>query len=459
VLVSTEVGSEGLDFQFCHFLVNYDLPWNPMVVDQRIGRIDRFGQESKVVHIISLVASGTVDERILAKLYERIGLFKRSIGALNTILGETVNELAKEFISGELTPAEAERRVDEAASAIQRREIQSEDLERRAGELFGHDEYIRGEMDRVKRLGRYITHEALVSLVEGYLAAKHPNVSLKRDADGVVSVRLTAELRRELRSTAAKKRVDRDWIERERGDRLFLTTDGAMANRRPDLDLLNVGHPLVAAAVQASSELLVDAVARAGKATLRLTHDEERELPDGVVFTALFAHDIDGMRRRRVLDCVAWSTRDEELMEPELAERLLHLVIESGREWERGSNAPPLTGEVLGKIESEARRRSKNLREVETDECEALFIRRERALQAEYDHRARKLEQKIKTARTNRREERIVRLFEAQLDKQRDRLSRELERLSQCRAPRLALSEPLAICAVEVRRAQASNDG
>ena len=48
VMVSTEVGSEGLDFQFCYHLVNYDLPWNPMVVEQRIGRIDRFGQEHDV---------------------------------------------------------------------------------------------------------------------------------------------------------------------------------------------------------------------------------------------------------------------------------------------------------------------------------------------------------------------------------------------------------------------------
>ena len=54
VLVSTEVGSEGLDFQFCHYLVNYDLPWNPMVVEQRIGRIDRFGQRSPFVRIYSL---------------------------------------------------------------------------------------------------------------------------------------------------------------------------------------------------------------------------------------------------------------------------------------------------------------------------------------------------------------------------------------------------------------------
>lgn len=51
VLLSSEVGSEGLDMQFCDIICNYDLPWNPMVIEQRIGRIDRFGQKSSRVHI------------------------------------------------------------------------------------------------------------------------------------------------------------------------------------------------------------------------------------------------------------------------------------------------------------------------------------------------------------------------------------------------------------------------
>jgi ERCC4-related helicase len=82
VLVSTEVGSEGLDFQFCHHVVNYDLPWNPMVVEQRMGRIDRYGQESPWIQIHNLVVNGTVEERILVRLYRRIGIFEKSIGDL-----------------------------------------------------------------------------------------------------------------------------------------------------------------------------------------------------------------------------------------------------------------------------------------------------------------------------------------------------------------------------------------
>ncbi len=69
VLLSSEVGSEGLDFQFCSVLVNYDLPWNPMVVEQRIGRLDRLGQKSETVTIINFSVAGTIDGDILERLY------------------------------------------------------------------------------------------------------------------------------------------------------------------------------------------------------------------------------------------------------------------------------------------------------------------------------------------------------------------------------------------------------
>src|SRR5439155_22074222 len=61
VLLSSEVRSEGLDFQFCEALVNYDIPWNPMRIEQRIGRIDRYGQANETVAIYNLITPGTVD--------------------------------------------------------------------------------------------------------------------------------------------------------------------------------------------------------------------------------------------------------------------------------------------------------------------------------------------------------------------------------------------------------------
>lgn len=80
VLLSSEVGCEGLDYQFCDCLMNYDLPWNPMRIEQRIGRIDRYGQKSETVAIYNFITPGTVDADIYQRCLMRIGIFRRSLG-------------------------------------------------------------------------------------------------------------------------------------------------------------------------------------------------------------------------------------------------------------------------------------------------------------------------------------------------------------------------------------------
>ncbi len=95
VLLSSEVGSEGLDFQFCDALVNYDIPWNPMRIEQRIGRIDRYGQASQTVAIYNFVTPGTVDFDIFNRCLLRIGVFERAIGGSEAILGEDCRGAAR----------------------------------------------------------------------------------------------------------------------------------------------------------------------------------------------------------------------------------------------------------------------------------------------------------------------------------------------------------------------------
>jgi SNF2 family DNA or RNA helicase len=86
VLLSTDVGSEGLNLQFCHRLVNFDLPWNPMRIEQRIGRLHRIGQEHPV-EVVNLCLTGSIEERILRILDERINLFELVVGEVEMILG------------------------------------------------------------------------------------------------------------------------------------------------------------------------------------------------------------------------------------------------------------------------------------------------------------------------------------------------------------------------------------
>ena len=86
VLLSTESGGEGRNLQFCHRLINFDIPWNPMRLEQRIGRLHRIGQNHPV-QVTNLVAAGTMEQHILHILDEKINMFQLVIGELDMILG------------------------------------------------------------------------------------------------------------------------------------------------------------------------------------------------------------------------------------------------------------------------------------------------------------------------------------------------------------------------------------
>jgi SNF2 family DNA or RNA helicase len=86
VLLCTESGGEGRNIQFCNTLINFDVPWNPMAIEQRIGRIDRIGQ-SREVFIFNLVTRGTLEEQVLALLDEKISMFELVVGEVGAILG------------------------------------------------------------------------------------------------------------------------------------------------------------------------------------------------------------------------------------------------------------------------------------------------------------------------------------------------------------------------------------
>jgi SNF2 family DNA or RNA helicase len=87
ILVSTEAGGVGLNLQFCWNLVNFDLPWNPQRIEQRIGRIDRIGQKQDEVRIFNLVCRDTIEEYVVDILAKKLRMFELVIGEVNEVLG------------------------------------------------------------------------------------------------------------------------------------------------------------------------------------------------------------------------------------------------------------------------------------------------------------------------------------------------------------------------------------
>ena len=450
VMISTEVGSEGLDFQFCHHVVNYDLPWNPMVVEQRIGRIDRFGQKSDVVHIHNLVVSGTVEDRILYRLYDRIGIFEHSIGDLENILGDVINELQRDYVSGELTPEEANQRVTEAEYAVKNSRIHLDELEQEAGKLFGHEEYIRSEMERVGRLGRYISEQGILAVFQNYIRSQHPDTGIWEDQDGVFAIRMTEPLRRDIQDAA--RREGSFWPDRTRDGTLRITMDGEHAFSNPEIELVNVGHPLMRAAVTAIQPRLETPAARVGLAYLRLNEGEEEELSDGQYLITVFAHGVGGLRARRIIDPVVWAFHDGKPIPHEDGERLLHLVMEDAEEPGPSIATESVSDEVWQAVNAEIRQRHKHLRESEKNENEALYVRRRRLLEAEHEFMLAERQKRLDTATRNQRSKGIIEAFRGQIAKVDAGHREKLSRLNGMQNSPVSLSEPVSACLVQVGR-------
>ena len=99
IMLATDAASEGLNFHVCSWLVNYDLPWNPMRVEQRIGRIDRVKQEADTLKIFNLMYTNTIEGRIYKRLWDRIRIFHNAVGPLQPILN--VYQKAEHFAISE----------------------------------------------------------------------------------------------------------------------------------------------------------------------------------------------------------------------------------------------------------------------------------------------------------------------------------------------------------------------
>lgn len=171
VLLSTEVGAEGLDYEFCDRLVNYDIPWNPMRVEQRIGRIDRFGQRSPKVLIFNFVTPGTVEERVFMRCYERLGIFRDTVGDLEEVLGETVQALNRLAADPRLTPKQVTERAQQEADNVLRRADEQRRLEAETPGLLGLDAALEDEARDIDGRGRFVTAGELRDVVDGFLQA------------------------------------------------------------------------------------------------------------------------------------------------------------------------------------------------------------------------------------------------------------------------------------------------
>jgi len=145
VLISTEAGGEGRNLQFAHIMVNYDLPWNPVRLEQRIGRIDRLGQDRKVT-VVNMATWDTVEQKIFERLVERLGVWEETIGVCDTMLGGLEKEISSMLLDSGYDEYMFEKVLEEKMHLAREASGYFKRLE-----LFKGDEDMREEIEKELR--------------------------------------------------------------------------------------------------------------------------------------------------------------------------------------------------------------------------------------------------------------------------------------------------------------------
>lgn len=263
ILLFSEVGCEGLDYQFCDTMINYDLPWNPMRIEQRIGRIDRRGQKSDTVKIYNMITKGTIDETIYDRCLNKIGVFEASIGDCSEILGDISEQIMKIMFDPQLTDEERTEKIEQMADNEVRNVQEIQKLEADEKTLYGFDlsDYIQNK-DVQEAEADWVSQENLNSLADMFLSDLLGDGEYFRGKSELKTLLLAIDKRKKLLDNLKETQIinsnnaTKQWRAYLKSDRprLSVTFDGGCAKDNRDCTFLTQMHPLMLQAAQYESK-------------------------------------------------------------------------------------------------------------------------------------------------------------------------------------------------------------
>ena len=254
IMLFSEVGTEGLDYQFCDCMINYDLPWNPMRVEQRIGRIDRTGQKSPKVNIYNLITPDTVDADIYERCLTRVGVFQASVGDCEEILGEVtkgIKDIAADF---EMSAEDRRKKLQQMTDNKVRFIKEQEELEEKQRDLFG----IRVGKDAFDKELEEATNFWLSANMLQNLVVEFLSEILGKESEYILGekeikrLRLSQEARRILlddlkRHKYKKNEIQRNYEKFLKGTEQFwtITFDVECSKNNKEVQLITITHPII----------------------------------------------------------------------------------------------------------------------------------------------------------------------------------------------------------------------
>ena len=428
ILLSSEVGSEGIDLQFCRVLVNYDLPWNPMRVEQRIGRIDRIGQLAQLLTIVNFKIAGTIEERIYDRLHTKLLLFQSSLGDLEAVIGKEVRELTVDLLSDELTPEQENERIARVEAVIERKLEDLRRLEDSGDAFVALSDYLQRKIEESRGMGRYIQASELEEYVEDFFQREFPGCDVQHGfpCEYGITIQLT---------TAAFDSLGR-YIANDvsLSARPFRQRKFSICFRRDEIQKQKFGS---AAALHFANHLspfvrwmtYINESRTQSFYNLSAVQCSVSDLEPGEYIYRIERWNIEGLTTREVLAYGAIRIADKKLLTGDLAESTMQSILHNSRDWLNPVlNYEQLT-ESMDALEVDLSNRfSEMLGDFEAMNANLCLIKEQR-VRGFYERKISQHQQALDGLRMAQRSPGIIRATQGRLDSARRNMSDKLTRL------------------------------
>jgi len=429
VLLSSEVGSEGIDMhEYCRCLINYDMPWNPMRVEQRIGRIDRVGQKAERLSIIHLKVKDTIEERVYDRLHHRLELFSNSLGDLESVVGNIVKDLTVELLSNKLTPDEEEQRIAEKERILHQKLKDLEMLEESGDMLIALSDYVQKKIDEDRGKGRFIQPAELELYIKDFFGRKYQGttINFNTPSDGCIKVRLSSEARDSLRmyisddhSLSANPLRMPEFTLSFRRDVLK-----ALSNR--DKHRVHFANHLSPFVRWMTKEYSQDMHNFFNFSAMKL---KTSLIKSGTWTYRIERWSLSGLRKQEQLSYAIICQDDGQILSKNESENIIQLLLHDSTEWdypEVDLQNLSCSQEILA--DNLTKKFNTTIEDFMAENKHSCLIRIERARNL-FDRKIEQIKQKLQTLRERGRTQNIIRLMETQLKNAENNRMRKLNEL------------------------------
>lgn len=447
VLISTEVAAEGVDLQFCRVLVNYDLPWNPMRVEQRIGRIDRLGQHANQIHIWNLFYANTIDERIINRLLTRLKIFTSTLGEAEPVVGETIQRLEADLLTRPLSKAQEEEMIDRAAQALDYIRVQQERLEQNAAQLVAHGGLLLDRIQAAQELRKSVTERDLETYVRDFLAAYAPGHLLVLEAQELLeyTLKLPDRTALELEDFCRRNGLVGETLLSQGTPRRCRFLNRIDTRRRGDLEIIHQFHPLV----RFINERLRDENATFFPIVAVQLRAVEPPIVEGTYLVLLHRWTFEGVKTEEWLQSRACGVGALNVLEQNDTEILLSRCRLDGVDWLEApaSTSTDAVESAFDELDEQLRRDFERLKLSKTNENEDRAALQVRAIEDHLRHRTNSyMETRARHAAAGRAS--LVKATQGRIDRLRARMELQRERVRQAEKMK---SDDRFVCACLVK--------